>query len=329
MTGIPVLVNLARPRGEVDAVEVARAVRRASLSGVGLADSPRLYADPLIETTRVLAADPDVLAGPCVLSLPLIGPIRAASTLGTLADSFPGRLTAVVGRGESSLANEGIRPPGLDAYAGMLGALRQHVSARSPSMTLLGAASGPRTTEVTARELGGVLLDVGVDGAGIAEAIARARSANPRVVVWAFVRMAIADDAAEADAAAAPLLGSCAARMAAAPDWFGVDADTAESLAALAKLHDYRRHGTARALDPAELSGSAGLGPAAQLVRERFVLAGSEAVLEERFRALAATGVAGLVLAGALPGVVTRLPELGRAARVIVGSRDTSGVTHP
>ncbi len=328
MTDIPVLVNLALPRGEVDAVEVARAVRRASLSGVGLADSPRLYADPLIETTRVLAADPDVIAGPCVLSLPIIGPIRAASTLGTLADSFPGRVTAVVGRGESSLANEGIRSPGLPAYAAMLGALSQHLSARSPSMTLLGAASGPRTTEVTARELGGVLLDVGVDAAGIAGAVARARSANPGVVVWAFVRMAIAHDAAEAEAAAAPLLGSCAARMAAAAEWFGVDSEMTESLAALAKRHDYRHHGTMRALDPTDLSGEAGLGVAAQLVRERFVLADSATALEQRFRAIADTGIAGLVLAGALPGVVTRLPELGQAARSIVGLRGAGRATH-
>jgi alkanesulfonate monooxygenase SsuD/methylene tetrahydromethanopterin reductase-like flavin-dependent oxidoreductase (luciferase family) len=245
-------------------------------------------------------------------------PVRAASALVTLAEAFPGRLAAVVGRGESSLANEGIRPPALTAYAAMLAELRERLAERSTSVRVLGAASGPRTTEVTARELGAVLVDVGTDPAGVAAAVTRARAADPGVVVWAFVRMAIAHDPAEALAASAPLLGSCAARMAAAPEWYGVSATMHQPVTDLARAHDYRRHGTEHALQDAGSMDAPGLAAAAELVRERFVLAASPAEVEQRFRALAATGIAGLVLAGGLPGVVTRLPELGEAARDLV-----------
>lgn len=324
MTGIPVLVNLARPRDEVDAVQIALAARAAGLSGVGLADSPRLFPDPLVETARVLSSSPDVIAGPCVLSLPLMHPVRAASALGTLAEAFPGRLAAVVGRGESSLANEGIRPPSLREYAGMLAELRERLSERPSPMHLLGAASGPRTTEVTARELGGVLVDVGTDAASVAAAVARARATDPEVVVWAFVRMAIADDPAEALAATTPLLGSCAARMAAAPEWYGVSPAMHQSIVDLAKAHDYHRHGTEGALSNADPRSEPGLARAAELVRARFLLAGSPAAVEQRLRALAATGIGGLILAGGLPGVVTRLHELGEAARSIVPQRGTT-----
>ena len=128
MTGIPIMVNVARPRGEIDTVRIARAARAAGLSGIGFADSPRLFPDPLVETARVLASDPEVIAGPCVLSLPLMHVARAASALSTLAADFPSRVAAVVGRGESSLANEGIRPPRLTEYARTLAALRERLA---------------------------------------------------------------------------------------------------------------------------------------------------------------------------------------------------------
>ena len=85
MTRIPVLVNLARPRSEVDPVLVAREALSAGLSGIGLADSPRLFPDPLVESARVLASNTAVMAGPCVLSLPLMHPARAAGSLATLS----------------------------------------------------------------------------------------------------------------------------------------------------------------------------------------------------------------------------------------------------
>ena len=320
MTDIPVLVNLARPRGEVDTLAVARAARAAGLSGIGLADSPRLFPDPLVETARVLASDPQVMAGPCVLSLPLLHVARAASALGTLAANFPGRVAAVVGRGESSLANEGIRPPRLREYAVMRSSLRGQLHGSSIPAHLLGAASGPRTISVTARELGGVLLDVGTDARAVAAAAAHARAADPGVTVWAFVRVAIAHDPAEVHDATTPLLGSCAARMSAAPEWYSLSRAVAPSVAELAAAHDYRQHGTRGAFGDPDVpndSTRTRLARAAELVRERFILAATTEIIAERFRAIAATGIGGMVLAGGLPGVVTRLPELGVAARAL------------
>lgn len=313
---LPVLVNVARPAGEVDAVRLAGQALAAGLSGLGFADSPRLFPDPVVETVRVLASDDRALAGPCVLSLPLLHVSKAASALTTLGAQFPGRLVAVVGRGESSLANEGLRPPRLDEYAATLAALRARVEGHLATMQLLGAASGPRTIAMTARELGGVMVDVGTAAGAVEGAVRHARRASPGAAVWAFLRVSVADSPAEVSRAGASLLGSCASRMAAAPDWYGVTPALAPALSALAAAHDYRRHGTvgAQRATGAEPADSARLEEAADAVRDRFILAGSVEALTSRFRDLAPTGIAGVVLAGGLPGVVDRLADLGAAS---------------
>jgi hypothetical protein len=64
-----------------------------------------------------------------------------------------------------------------------------------------------------------VLVDVGTDPAVLARAVKVARQADPDVAVWVFLRAAVTESAEEADAAARPVLGSCAARIAGAPDW--------------------------------------------------------------------------------------------------------------
>jgi alkanesulfonate monooxygenase SsuD/methylene tetrahydromethanopterin reductase-like flavin-dependent oxidoreductase (luciferase family) len=315
MSSIPVLVNVARPSGEVDAVRLAHEVLAAGLSGLGFADSPRLFPDPLIQTARVLDSDDRLLAGPCILSLPLTPVVKVANALSTLAFHHPGRVVAVVGRGESSLANEGIRPPRLEEYQRMLASLRSLLPAEGHGMRLLGAASGPRSIEVTSRELGGVLLDVGTSAGAVRAAAERAERANPDVCVWAFLRVSVAMDPTQAREAGAPLLGSCASRMVAAPDWYGVTPPMTSALSALAAAHDYRRHGTTAATTPlAHIPlDAAALEDAADLVRDRFILAASGEVITERLRELAQTGIRGIFLAAGLPGVVDRLPELGAA----------------
>jgi alkanesulfonate monooxygenase SsuD/methylene tetrahydromethanopterin reductase-like flavin-dependent oxidoreductase (luciferase family) len=313
---LPVLVNVARPIGEVDPVRLAGEALAAGLSGLGFADSPRIFPDPVVETVRVLASDDRALAGPCVLSLPLLHVSKAASALMTLGGHFPGRVVAVVGRGESSLVNEGLRPPRLNEYAAALAALRARLEDHLATMHLLGAASGPRTIAMTARELGGVLVDVGTASGAVEAAVRHARTADPAATVWAFLRVSVADSPAEASLASASLLGSCASRMAAAPDWYGVTPALAPALSALAAAHDYRRHGTvgARRAPDEESADRAALEDAADAVRDRFILAGSAEALASRFRDLAATGIAGVVLAGGLPGVADRLADLGAAS---------------
>jgi alkanesulfonate monooxygenase SsuD/methylene tetrahydromethanopterin reductase-like flavin-dependent oxidoreductase (luciferase family) len=316
VSSLPVLVNVARPSGEVDAVRLAGEAWSAGLSGLGFADSPRLFPDPVVETSRVLSAHDAVLAGPCVLSLPLVHVAKAASALATLAAHHPGRLVAVVGRGESSLANEGLRPPRLKDYAATLASLGSRLGGHRADMHLLGAASGPRTIMATAREIGGVLLDVGTTAAVVEGAVRHAREARPGTDVWAFLRVSIAAHAPEAGLASASLLGSCASRMATAPDWYGVDPALVPALSELAAAHDYRWHGTSGALPKQAPGGvtSSLLSQAADLVRDRFFLTGSADAVAARFRELATTGLAGVVLAGGLPGVVDRLAELGEAS---------------
>ncbi|MCW3842138.1 LLM class flavin-dependent oxidoreductase [Micromonospora yasonensis] len=302
-----ILLNVARPAGQADPVELAGTALAAGLDGVALADSPRLFPDCLVETERVLSATPARLAGPCVLSLGLRHPAAVAGAVRTLDAHHPGRVLAVVGRGESSVRNEGLAPPSLRAYEASLATLRELVPA---SALLLGAASGPRTIAATAARLGGVLVDAGADPAIVGKAVALARSARADVTVWMFVRAVVTDDEAGADAAAAPVLGSCAARLVRAPDWFDVPAALRPRVAAVAEAHDYRRHGTADARVGGDVPAEAD-----RFVRERFVVTGDPCAVAERFAAFGALGVHGVVLAGALGGVLDRLDDLGRAVR--------------
>ncbi|MFI6260161.1 LLM class flavin-dependent oxidoreductase [Micromonospora zamorensis] len=302
-----IVLNVARPVDEADPVELAGAALAAGLDGVALADSPRLFPDCLVETERVLSATPARLAGPCVLSLGLRHPATVAGAVRTLEAHHPGRVLTVVGRGESSVRNEGLTPPSLRAYEAALDVLRELVPA---SALLLGAASGPRTIAATAARLGGVLIDAGADPTIVGKAVALARSTRADVPVWMFVRAVVTDDETDADAAAAPVLGSCAARLVQAPDWFDVPATLRSGVAAVAEAHDYRRHGTADARGAGDVPAEAD-----RFVRERFVVTGDRRAVTERFAAFSAAGVDGVVLAGAVGGVLDRLDELGRAVR--------------
>ncbi len=94
----------------------------------------------------------------------------------------------------------------------------------------------------------------------------------------------------------------------------------------MAEAHDYRRHGTvgARRAPDGEAPGHGRLEEAAGAVRDRFILAGPVDALASRFRGLAATGISGVVLAGGLPGVVDRLPDLGAACAHLTPPRAQS-----
>lgn len=311
-TGPRLLVNLARPWGEQDAVDAARDAVAAGLDGVGLADSPRLFPDSVLEAARVLDRTDVALAGPCVLGLGLHHPATVAQSVRTLAAQHPGRVLAVVGRGESSVRNEGLPVPGLVAYEQSLALLRELLP--PGGHTLLGAASGPRTITATAAHLGGVLVDAGADAEVAARAVALARQQDPSVEVWLFLRVVTTGSDEQVAAAADPVLGSCAARLAQAPDWYAVPEPAREAVARVAAAHDYRRHGTAGArTGPAEPEAEA-------LVRDRFVVTGTPEQVSARLRPLADLGLGGVVLAGAVAGLQERLAEVAGAVRGALGT---------
>ncbi|SHG70261.1 hypothetical protein SAMN05443575_2585 [Jatrophihabitans endophyticus] len=307
MTRPRLVVNAAWP--DVTGAEIALA-RDAGADGVGLPDSPRLFPDPLLATERLLVDTDVALAGPCVLGTGLRHPATVGVALRTLADRHGGRVFAVLARGESAVRNEGLAPPRLAAHLAALAAVAER-TAELP-ITLLGAASGPRTIAGTARGARGVLLDVGADPEVVAAAAATARTATPAVPCWLFLRAAVT---ADAPVAAAPLLGSCAHRLAAAPDWYRVPDPLRDDVAALAAAHDYATHGRGDAT-PAE-------GPAAGFVRDRFFALGPAEDVAARVRELCrAGGVDGIVLAGATGGLRGRLADTVAAVRA-----GTTGVT--
>jgi alkanesulfonate monooxygenase SsuD/methylene tetrahydromethanopterin reductase-like flavin-dependent oxidoreductase (luciferase family) len=307
---LPLLMNVARPRGESDPVTLAERALAAGLDGIGLADSPRLFPDALIETERVLSSTDSSLAGPCVLSMGLRHPVTVGNAIATLEAHHPGRVLAVVGRGESSVRNEQMSPPGLADYEQSLSRLHQHLTEQAPSTRLIGAASGPQTIRMTARALDSVMIDVGADLGTLHRAVEVARQASPSASIWVFVRATLTDTDAAATAAALPLLGSCAARLLAAPEWYGVTPEELAAVAVVAAAHDYRRHGTASA----HTGASADTGADA-LVRERFIVTGGPKQVEDYMHGLAELGVDGVILAGALDGVLDRLDELTAAIR--------------
>jgi alkanesulfonate monooxygenase SsuD/methylene tetrahydromethanopterin reductase-like flavin-dependent oxidoreductase (luciferase family) len=306
------LLNIAAPWDGPGAVATANRVLGDGVDGVGLVDSPRLFPDGFLEAQRILAATDAGLAGPCVASLGLRHPATVAGALRTLDRHHPGRAFTVVGRGESSVRNEGLPLPSLREYTEALAALRTVATtgdgAPLPPGRLLGAASGPRTIAATAGALGGVLVDAGVDAGVVGRAVRLAREHDPDAVVWLFLRATVTASDEEAVTATDPLLGSCAMRLAAAPDWYGVAHDELAAVRAVADAHDYSRHGSAEARRGARTGADA-------FVRDRFVLTGDPDGIAARVRPLAGLGVTGVVLAGALAGTLERLPELVGALR--------------
>lgn len=309
---LPVLMNVLATLTGQGVVELTRAAADAGCTGVGLADSPRLFADPFVATEAVLGAHEVSLAGPCVAGLGLRPAGTVAGALATLARRHPGRVLAVVGRGESSVRNEGLPVPGLAQHAGALSALRDLLVDQpggAPAV-LLGAASGPRTIELTAATLGGVLLDVGADPNTVARAADRARSADPDSTIWLFLRAVVTRTEAESAAALNPILGSCAARMVAAPRWYGLDPADLAAVRSVAEAHDYTRHGrSAQGADPPVDA------EAEALVRSRFLVSGLPAQIQSDLRPLAGLGIAGIVLAGGVTGVWNDLSALVAAVR--------------
>lgn len=66
---LPLLVNAAWPRSAgPHGVEAAELAVSAEANGLALPESPRLFADPLVLTERVLAITDVSLGRPCVLA---------------------------------------------------------------------------------------------------------------------------------------------------------------------------------------------------------------------------------------------------------------------
>ncbi len=309
------LVNAAWPRADGPRpAEVAAAIQAAGGDGIGLPDSPRLFEDPLLATDRVLAETDVAMAGPCVLALGLRHPATVVGGLGTLAERHGPRLVAVLARGESAVRNEALPVPALRDYLSALDTVVTGLADQRQGMTLLGSASGPRTLTETATRLDGVLIDVGTAPEVVAAAIGRVREANPAAQAWLFLRVLASDDSAERDAAVAPLLGSCAARLVAAPDWYQVPGRLRAEVAEVAAAHDYARHGTMAA------AGAGHPPEAAAFVADRFFAVGDGTAVRARIGALAAAGVDGVVLSGAVGGVLGRLGATVAAVRAGLGT---------
>ena len=148
-----------------------------------------------------------------------------------------------------------------------------------------------------------------------------AREASPTTHIWVFVRATLTDTDAAAIAAALPLLGSCAARLQASAEWYGVSPKDLAAVTAVAAAHNYRRHGTAEA--------SAGASANQEMdgfVRERFIITGGRRRLEDYMRGLTAIGVDGVMLAGGLEGVLERLDEITSAIRTGLSDQPALGV---
>lgn len=303
---LPLLVNAAWPSPQPDAAPatLAERVSAAGADGIGLPDSPRLFPDPLIGTERLLASTGVTLAGPCVLALGLRHAAAAGAALRALGETYGPRSLAVLARGESAVRNEGLAPMTGPHYRAAMSTVAEVSRAGDYGATLLGAASGPRTLQDTATRLGGVLIDVGVNADLVANAVTRARQSDPDVRCWLFIRAIVTDDPV---GATETLIGSCAARMVAAPQWYQVPDAELDGLRAIAAAHDYRAHGRGVA-DGSEWQ-------AASFVRDRFFLCGKGDSVSVGIARLAALGIDGVILAGATAGLLPRLAATVRALR--------------
>ena len=188
---------------------------------------------------------------------------------------------------------------------------------RSPAAGARRRVGPPHDRAPPRAALGGVMVDAGVDAAVVARAVAARPGRTIRdATVWLFLRATVTSSDAEAVVAADPLLGSCAMRLVAAPEWYGVDGRRAWPRSArVAESHDYsparNRRRPPRSPDrmPTPSCGTGSSSPATPTGSPR----GSAAGRARRGR---------VVLAGAAPGDARHgSPDSLGALRAACGTR--------
>ncbi|GAA2001024.1 TIGR03842 family LLM class F420-dependent oxidoreductase [Nakamurella flavida] len=193
------------------AADLAARAQAWGFTGLFLADSEILVGDPYVELALAVRATTTLRLGPAVTNPVTRVPAVTASALLTLQVESGGRIEAVIGRGDSAVAQLGLAPATGAALESAVQEIRGHLGTggpptgprmawadrfAAPGVPVAVAASGPVTIALAARCADGVDLTVGADPDRLAAAVRQVRTAaaGRDVRVGAFVDVAVHED---------------------------------------------------------------------------------------------------------------------------------------
>lgn len=186
------------PRRATEGVALAQAVEEGGFWGLGISDSPFLYADLYPVISACLARTERISVGANV-----VNPVSRHWTVHSASaraydELHPGRFHLCVGSGDGSVNSVGLRPA-------TLAALERDVTSMGEAMpaggTIRLAASGPRAAEVAGRVADGMIIGTGLDVDAVRSLGGRARQARRDAGIeapfetWAQIPLLIVDDA--------------------------------------------------------------------------------------------------------------------------------------
>jgi 5,10-methylenetetrahydromethanopterin reductase len=302
--------------------EQARLADDLGFDLVRIADSQCLFRDLYVALTLVALNTARVKLGPGVTNPLTRHPTVTAGAIASIDELSGGRAILGLGAGDSAVSNIGEKPASADTlreYVSAIRALLQHrettyrrktirLTWATRQIPIWVAAAGPK-----ALRLAGEIADVVVMGSGFlpdgirasmayVEEGARAAGRDPKdIEVWVFGPANVADSR---EAAIEPLKAAEAATghysFGRGLERAGVPAELVPAVQRLAKEYRTQEHQAGADSFNARLVDELGL---TDYMSRRFALAGTPQECIEQARAVAATGVRGLMLT-----IVTRTP---------------------
>jgi 5,10-methylenetetrahydromethanopterin reductase len=286
--------------------ELARKAEAWGFTGMLLADSQNLNADIWVELALAGAATTRLRLGPGVTNAVTRHPAVTASAACTLQAETAGRTTLGFGRGDSALAQIGLRPVPVAPFEQSLEMLQAYLRGEEvdvdgtpssirwiagdalPKVPVHVAATGPRTIEAAARHAEGVDFAVGaeLDRLRWAADVASAAAPGP-LELGAYLNVAVHPDRI---AAAELCRGSVAifARFAtegAPPS--GLSEVTRRGIERLASGYRHHEHGKSATAYAQRLDVD---------FIERFAVAGPADEVRARLERIAAAGLTRLIV---------------------------------
>ncbi len=294
---------------------LARRTEADGWDGLMLADSQNLVGDPYVELALAARETERIRLGTGVTNPLTRHPAVTACAIATVHAESGGRAVLGIARGDSALAQIGLRPAPVAVFEAYLARLRGFLAGEPvdldgassriawiprlglPPVPVDAAASGPRTLAAAARHADRVTLTVGADEGRLRAGIAAARRSraaaggDPATLrVGAFLNVVAHPDPRTAIALARPntsIFAHFLSRAAAAAGQ--VAPEQRAELDRLRRGYEEAAHGRSEGSNAAILSDD--------FVR-RFAVAGRPAQVASRLRDLVAAGLDHVVVSG-------------------------------
>jgi 5,10-methylenetetrahydromethanopterin reductase len=288
-------------RGYADLV---RRCEEAGFDAIGVPDTTApVYREVYVAMTLAVAATERAEVISMVTNARTRHAGVSANALSTLAELSGGRVACGIGTGDSAVASLGLRPSTRAELSEYIHQVRSRVGHRDVIVPMYLAAEGPKLTRLAGQIGDGILMAGDMRPARVAwyrEHLAEGASSVGRALpedfaMWGLLRASVADDAAVAWGRAAPALAAAANHT--YRSGFNDSGLTDDQQAAVRTLQSEYIVDSHNDFTGGNPNGAAvrrlGL---TDVLGERFGLVGDPADCAARLRALAQSGLPGLVI---------------------------------